>query len=203
MTAIYHITHVGNLESVVKHGALLCDNERKRLALDCESIAHQHIKDRRAQRLVPLPPGGTLLDYVPFYFGPRSPMLYSIHGGYVANHVEGQRTVVHLVASAEGIADSGLDYVFTDGHAVISYSEFFSDLKHLQRIDWEVMKAVYWHDTPDDGDRKRRRQAEFLVYNAVPWKQIMAIGVIADDMAQRVKAALSSWNQPLRPRPST
>lgn len=33
---------------------------------------------RRATRPVPLAPGGTLGDYIPFYFGTHSVMLYNI-----------------------------------------------------------------------------------------------------------------------------
>ncbi|WP_353620333.1 DarT ssDNA thymidine ADP-ribosyltransferase family protein [Geobacillus sp. AYS3] len=33
--------------------------------------AHTRIQDRRLTTLVPLPPYGTLHDYVPFYFAPR------------------------------------------------------------------------------------------------------------------------------------
>ena len=76
-TPIFHITHVENLASIIREGGLRCDREAAERGLAEVGIAHQHIKDRRAGRRVPLPPGGTLDDYVPFYFAPRSPMLYS------------------------------------------------------------------------------------------------------------------------------
>ncbi len=39
--------------------------------------------DKRAHRMVPVPPGGTLSDYVPFYFTPWLPMLMNITTGRV------------------------------------------------------------------------------------------------------------------------
>jgi hypothetical protein len=39
------------------------------------------------------------------------------------------------------------------------------------------MEAWYWNDTPDDPDRKRRRQAEFLVHGALPWDSVEFLAV--------------------------
>lgn len=77
MTDIYHITHISNLPSIIQHGGLYCDNLIPQRNLHPQGIAHQHIKERRARRIVNVAAGGTLADYVPFYFAPRSPMLYA------------------------------------------------------------------------------------------------------------------------------
>jgi hypothetical protein len=39
------------------------------------------------------------------------------------------------------------------------------------------MAATYWNDTDEDPDRKRRRQAEFLVHEFFPWELVSYIGV--------------------------
>lgn len=197
MTAIYHITHITNLRSVFAQGGLCCDKRRTRDGLECRGIAFEHIKERRARRPVPRGPRGTLADYVPFYFAPRSPMLYTIDRGNVPSYLEGQLPIVHLVASAENVQHSELPFVFTDGHADMDYSDFFADLEELENVDWDLMKEVYWHDTPDDGDRKRRRQAEFLVHDFVPWELIEVIGVINREIAAKVSSLLQ--NQEHRP----
>ena len=87
------------------------------------------------------------------------------------------------------------DYVPSrDGHATMSFSRFFTDIADLDQIDWEVMQAQYWNDTPEDPDRKRRRQAEFLVYNTVSWSAMLGIGVIDNRVEERVNTILSSHN---------
>jgi len=155
-------------------------------------IAHRHIKERRARKCVPLNPGGTLADYVPFYFAPRSPMLYAIHTGYVEGYSEGQGAILHLVTSIDTILTKKLPFVFTDGHAEMAISRFFHDLSDLDQVDWEIMKATYWNDTEQDNDRSRRRQAEFLVRDFFPWKLIEEIGVMNDAVADRVDDLLPS-----------
>ncbi len=142
-------------------------------------IAHQHIKDSRAKRKVPCAKFGTLADYVPFYFAPRSPMLYAISVGAVRDYRGAQREVAHLVTNAESIQEADLPFAFTDGHADIFVSRFFDELADLRlHVDWDVMRLAYWNDTERDPDRKRRRQAEFLVYRSLPWTLVIQIGVI-------------------------
>jgi len=185
-TSIYHITHVDNLATIVAKGGLRCDRRVAELKLAKIGIAHLHIKKRRAARRVPIGPRGTLEDYVPFYFAPRSPMLLSIHGGYVEGYTGGQRSVVHLVSSVERIVAAGLPFVFTDGHADVALSDYFVDLGDLAKVDWKIMAETYWADTDEDGDRKRRRQAEFLVHQFVPWSLVARIGVLDTRMVDRV-----------------
>ncbi len=194
MTPIYHITHLHNLPSIIGAGGLYCDHTRTLQAVDCIGIAHQHIKDRRANRRVPTCEGGTLADYVPFYFAPRSPMLYAIHTGNVEAYADGQRPVLHLVSSAESVAESGLPFTWTEGHAEIAFSEFFEGLPELRRrIDWEVMRAKYWNDNPPAViDRKRKRQAEFLVHRFFPWPLFDTIGVIDRAMKDQVAEILAA-----------
>jgi hypothetical protein len=181
---IYHITHVDNLQRIVAEGGLHCDRSAQRLK--SVNIAHIHIKERRLNRAVPLGPGGTVGDYVPFYFAPRSPMLYVISRGGVEGYADGQHPIVYLCSSTENVDRAGLQWVFTEGHADMVYTDFFEDFRHLDKVDWNLMKAKYWNDTDDDPDRKRKRQAEFLVYQFFPWNLVSYIGVCDDSIADRV-----------------
>lgn len=191
MTPIYHITHVSNLPGILADGGLWCDRLRATRAAGAVSIAHQHIKDRRAKRRVPVAAGGTLSDYVPFYFAPRSPMLFTISRGNVQGYSEGQQPIVHLLSTAETAAALHKPWTFTDGHAEMMISQFFTDLGQLlEAIDWTVMQSQYWNDTRDDNDRKRRRQAEFLVHEFFPWSAIRRIGVRDNTIQHRVELAL-------------
>ncbi len=192
MTDIFHITHIDNLSSIIRAGALFCDSTMNSDGVEHVGIAHMHIKARRAKRVVEIPPYGTLADYVPFYFAPRSPMLYAINGGYVEGYSEGQGAVLHLVSSVETILKAGLDYVFSDGHAELVISRFYKDPSDLDKVDWDVMKSRYWNDTEDDTDRKRRRQAEFLVSNFFPWNLVERIGVINGETKKEVESIIST-----------
>ncbi len=195
MTAIYHITHIRNLPEILRDNGLWCDRIVSERGLAHVSIAHQHIKERRAAKRVPVSAGGVLADYVPFYFAPRSPMLYSIHRGNVAGYSDGQKPILHLVSSAEVIQRRKLPFAFTDGHAPMNISQYYDNLNDLNQIDWKIMKETYWADTVEDGDRSRRRQAEFLVYQFFPFELIESIGVINRDMAAQATGLLQELKQ--------
>ena len=190
MTAIYHITHVDNLPAILQHGGLFCDADVASRCPTHRNIGYSHIKERRLTTPVPVGPRGALGDYVPFYFAPRSPMLFVIDRGGVPAYTEGQEPVLHLVASAEAVVAARLGFAFTDGHAVMAISGYFDDLGQLPRVDWNVMGARYWNDTQADQDRKRRREAEFLVHRFFPWALVEEIGTLTPAMRERVESLL-------------
>lgn len=145
---------------------------------------------------VPCAPYGVLADYVPFYFAPRSPMLYAIHKGYVTHYTGSQDEIVYLVSSVQAVLQRGLNFVFTDGHPVIRMTRFFNNTTDLNQVDWQVMRSRAWHDTDADPDRKRRRQAEFLVHRFFPWDLVEMIVVRGIDVRERVLGYLAGASYP-------
>jgi hypothetical protein len=197
LTKIYHITHIDNLSGILREGGLWCDAERLRRGLLVQTIAYQELKDRRSQLSVetldgrPVAAGGELADYVPFYFANRSPMLYAIHTGYVEGYTGGQAEVVYLVSSVERAVEMGTQWCFTDGHAVEALTEFFVSLDDLSRVDWTVVEHWSWHNRANNLDRKRRKQAEFLVHRFFPWDAVESIAVMTSAMTERVNNVIS------------
>ncbi|MFN0203329.1 MAG: DUF4433 domain-containing protein [Bacteroidia bacterium] len=109
--------------------------------------------------------GRQLGDYIPFYFGVRTPMLYVIQNGFNTVTPTPAENIVYCVSSVQKIIDLKLDFVFTDGHAVNSFSSQYtnSDVQNINSIiDENAIKSKYWIDE-NDLDKKRRKEAEFLV----------------------------------------
>ncbi len=182
---IFHITHVDNLAGILREGGLWCDAQRIARQFDNTNIGHRHIKQRRMSRPVMASVGGTLGDYVPFNFCPRSVMLYAVHRGH-QDYDGGQESVVHLVSSmriAEGI---GRPWAFTDRHAELAHALHFDDPSHLKELRWDVMDQMYWTDV------KEERQAEFLVHQFFPWTAVIEIGVMNSTVEQRVHSMIAA-----------
>lgn len=194
--SIYHITPINNLPSILNSGGLVAISRLKQEKIDYQDISYGHIQDRRGRTCVPCGAGGYLHDYVPFYFAPRSPMLYTIYKRNVPNYQEGQNSVIYLVTDINTIEAEGLDFVFTDGHAAMFYADFYTDLEALAHvIDWELMESKVWFDTEDDPNRKCKRQAEFLVHQFFPWYLIQKIGVINTTIQTQVREILRRCNK--------
>jgi hypothetical protein len=141
--SLYHISHIDNLASILRDGMLYSEAALLERGGPEAAVGMGHIKTRRLQIPVPCHPGTMVGDYVPFYFCPRSVMLYILYRG---NHPElayrgGQETIVHLeydfeelVLWAEG---EGRDWAISPTNAGASYTQFFADRSALRRIDWE------------------------------------------------------------------
>ena len=189
-TLIIHMTHVDNLASILAQGSLVSTAALDAAGMGHTNIAYSSIQQQRAAKAVPCGPGGSLHDYVPFYFTRRSPMLYTINRGNVPC-AGGQENIIHFVTTAQQIAALGLGFAFTDGHGIMSYTDFYDDLDDLGEVDWNVIGATYWHDTAEDGDRKRRKQAEFLIRDNCPWTAISHIVVRSAARATQVTGIIA------------
>jgi ssDNA thymidine ADP-ribosyltransferase, DarT len=194
-TYLYHITALGNLPSIATSRGLHCFNGMVRNGVQHESIAYESVQIKRARTAVTCGPRGCLHDYVPFFFAPRSPMLYAIHKGKVTCS-NGQEGLACIVSSIENVQAAGLNFVFTDGHGIMApLTNFYDDLGNLDKIDWKLMEAVYWRDTAEDPDRGRRRQAEFLVHEFFPWECVIGIGVNKASIIARVRDLLADLGE--------
>lgn len=192
-SATFHITHADNLMNIVREGRLWCDAQRISRGLASTNIGYSHIKERRMRHPVTVSAGGTLGNYVPFNFCPRSVMLFVVSQGH-DNYREGQQPIVHLVSSIETIRATGRPWFFTDRHADLGYANQFDTPDKLNEVDWSVMSLKYWSEP----EVKEKRQAEFLVHEWCPWEAIETIGVMDQAIATRVEAAIAGAGH--RPR---
>jgi hypothetical protein len=185
---IYHIVHVDNLASIVTDGWLWPDSvmaKRQGTAV----IGNNEIKADRLRLPVGCHAGTHVGDYVPFYFCPRSVMLYVIHRGNHPNvaYREGQGPVVHLVADMNEVVEWAVQakckWAFSDINAASRAADFFSDLGQLDRLDWSAIVAWQWASCRD------HKMAEFLVYLGFPWELVRGIGVYSEIAGRRAIAA--------------
>lgn len=195
-TLIYRMVHVDSLPTILARGALHAPASTPDDGLPYRTIHNPQVQATRHQKAVPCGPRGTVHDYVPFYFGPLSPMLLNLKTGRVDGYDEGQQPLVYLVSTAQSVAEAGCRYVFTDGHGLATFTNWFDDLAHLEAVDWGVVGERYWRDTLEDNDRQRRKQAEFLVLQSLDWNLIAGIGVLNTAMKARVEGILAE--HPLR-----
>lgn len=194
MTLLYRITHIDNLPDLLARGCDCSPNVAKAQGITKRSISHKDIMDKRENAVVRVAPGGFVADYVPFYFGPKSPMLYAIKEGKVEGY-QGQREIIYLVTAAEDVETARIPFAFTDGHAIMNYVGHYNRLADLPKVKWDIIRATYWNNFEDG---RCRRQAEFLVRERFPLTLVREIGVMDESVRNQVAALLEpSSLQPL------
>lgn len=177
---IYHIIHWNKLASVMKMEGLFCDAKMSTSPAPTGTIiGNENIKENRLTLPVNCHEGLCVGECVPFYFCPRSVMLYVIFRSNHPNlaYKEGQDPIVHLEldldATVQWAEQAGKKWAFTDRNAATRYTLFFRDLSELNKVPWDHVKNNYWSE-PDIKDGK---QAEFLVEQFCPWSLVNRIGV--------------------------
>ncbi len=193
---LYHIVHVDRLHSILNFdnlGQLICDSDVKEYNLPGTAIGMRKIKERRMNELVLNSyPGLYVGDCVPFYFCPRSIMLYILHQ---KNHpgIEykgGQEPIVHLVFKmAEVISWANRNcrrWVFTDSNAGSRYFNDYCNLLDINRLNWNAINTNNW-DTCKEG-----KQAEFLVEKSLPWCLMRQIGVYSLEYYHKVREVIAT-----------
>lgn len=189
---IYHIVNVDRLRSILDHGCIYSDAEVIRLGLGGTNIGMNTIKQRRLQLPVKCHPGITVGQCVPFYFCPRSVMLYVI---YRRDNPEllykgGQEPVIHLEADLTNVVQKATDasqrWAFTTSNAGAFYTDFYSSLQHLNQINWDAVAANQWAQA----DIKEAKQSEFLVHTSFPWELVERIVTYSESTASAVARVL-------------
>lgn len=187
---IFHICHVDRLASIVAAGGLLSDAAVVQAAVPGTVIGMNHIKERRLQELrLNSHPGLYVGQCVPFYFCPRSVMLFLIHRQNAdLAYKGGQGPIIHLEADLHAtVAWANAQprrWAFTLSNAGSRYFEDRADLARLGEVDWDAVAARNWSAC------REAKQAEFLLEHSFPWHLVERIGVLSQPIATQVAQTL-------------
>ena len=193
-TPILRFIHVDNLRICLQRGGLHSPNTTPNDGLAYKAIHDCEVQEKRLLKRVPLGLNGVIHDYVPFYFGFLSPMMLRLKTGRVIGYTDGQRPLIYLVTTAQQIRDCGKPFIFSDGHGLANFTQWFDNLDDLDNVDWDMVYQQYWaDDITGDNDRQRRKQAEFLVHQFCDWSLITEIAVIDDQMKMAVEQILTEF----------
>jgi len=165
------MTHIANVPHVLVHGIThrLSANANPKFTPIGDSTLIS------ARDGFVLDSGKTLGEYIPFYFGPRMPMLYVIQKGFNGVPVTHAQDIVYCVTSIQKVVDTNQEFVYTNGHAVDTFSSQYkpADIVNIEsQVDFQAVKVRDWKSLTDL-DLKRRMQAEFLVFGDLPFDAVL------------------------------
>lgn len=181
----FRLIHILNIPHVLQHGFV----HRTSSFADSKyvPIGDQTIIKIRSSRLV----GNNYVigDFIPFYFGPRSPMLYVIQHGYNGVKQYSPEELVYCIIRLDDIEKSPIRCVFTDGHALNMITKWYDKekLKDINRIvKYDDVYIANWVNE-DDRDLKRRKEAELLLLDELPVQYIRGFVVYNEEAKERLQ----------------
>ena len=189
-TLLYHITDVANLQSIFDEGSLLSDAAMRAAGKDVTEIGYATIKWRRLNSYsVDCCNGRFVGEFVPFYFCPRSPMLFTINKGNTGRPPGCQTSILHLVSDVGRAWSLNKAWAISDGNAGAAYTTFSNAKDVLDGVAWDVVRSDAW-----SGDRMHKKATEFLIEESYPIDLFFGIGVHNQQVADQVENILNRNN---------
>lgn len=161
----FRITHIDNMPHIIRYGIVKRDSPYRNEHF--VNIGDQRVIRSREETVIN---GCRISDYIPFYLGPRSPMLYVIQHGYNGVPRIEPEKIVYCVIKLDDLISNNIDCIFTNGHALNNLTSFYrqDDLIRINElIKFEDVYSVQWNSEVDI-DLKRRKEAELLIKNDLP-----------------------------------
>jgi hypothetical protein len=180
---IYHIVHVDRLVSIVADSCLWSDALMVQRREVGTAIGMSNIKARRLNELnLSCHPHLRVGHCAPFYFCPRSVMLYLIFKrNEELTYKGGQEPIIHLEADLHATigwaGENDRRWAFTLSNAGARYFEDRADIARLGDINWDAVQARQWSGNNVPGSFKEGKQAEFLIEQSFPWHLVERVGV--------------------------
>lgn len=186
---IFRIIHRDNLPWILDHG-LHCANSRERDP-SFVAIGNEEVISMRATRPVGVAPGGTIGDYVAFYFTPCSLMLYNIVTGWRVKQ-RARDEIIILVSSLRRVHADGIRFAFTDRNAVLNAALYSNDLADLSRINWTDLQNRDFKIDPERPDKKEKYMAEALIHQHLPVDSLLGIVCYNAPVESQIKTEIAA-----------
>ncbi|MDE5829206.1 MAG: DUF4433 domain-containing protein [Duncaniella sp.] len=183
----FRITHIDNIPHILRFGILQASSPL--CSPSFVSIGDTQVITSRKDLVIN---NIHISDCVPFYFGPRSPMLYVIQHGYNGVRRRKPEEIVYCVIRLADIISSEIECIFSNGHALSAITKFYpkdslSDINNI--IRYEDVYASKWNNNEYDIDIKRRKEAELLINDDVP-TQLICGYVVYNENAKSILKSL-------------
>lgn len=173
----YHMTHIDNLPKIFSEDALISKAEILKRKFQFNDISCAEVQGRRESKIVN---NLGLHEYVPLYFGPKTPMV-------AANNFQ-QEKIIFLLFDLTILQTPGC--VISDGNAASDRTKFkvFSQLSDLDILNINAIATSKYGQYTPENEQRRKKQAEVLIPNKLPLKQMLRILVFSSEAAGIVLA---------------
>jgi hypothetical protein len=177
---VLHMTDYANLESILKDKFIFSKNNMDSNSKKILDISNQSVQDARANITIK-ETGKNLHDYVPLYWGKKTPMVAALQAG--------NQSLVFLNFSTNLLAEN--DCVISDGNAR-THETKFKVLKAIEDLGFIDAKSVNTVKYATDPEVRRRKQSELLVLDRLNLKHLLFIVCYSNEVKYKILQLLSA-----------
>ena len=180
LSKLQHMIDFENLESIFKAGKIHCKNMMTSHGINYTDISNESVQDGRSKIVISCT-GKALHDYVPLYWGQKTPMVASLQSR--------NESLIFLMFSPNLLINH--QCVITDGNARSLRTKFkvYQALTDLNMLDPKSIKTLkYAHDE----EIKRRKQAELLVLDFLSLKNLLYIVCFSNVVKTKIEALMTT-----------
>jgi hypothetical protein len=177
---VLHMTHIDNLNSILKSKAIFSKKYVDQNVKTYTDISNKSVQDGRSGIVIPCT-GNELHEYVPFYWGRKTPMVASLQ--------DQNEDLIFLQFYSDILEEN--ECVITDGNARTSGTMFksYNDISDLNILDSKSINTVKYADDPEV---KRKKQSEVLVPNSIGLGHLKCIICHSEDVKTKVQSLIST-----------
>ena len=182
--ALYYITHIDNIPSILEKGIL--SHERMKEGIPYTPIFDNDIVNRRRNKFTA--DRRSLWHYANLFFQPRNPMLYRVIKNIGKRNLA-VFSVANTVLQKQGV-------FITDGIASNALTRFYRSSEGMQilQAQQEILQSRSWLSWMHSAELRRKLMAECLVPNQVDAGHIGKFIVSGGGAADLLPARLSPTN---------
>jgi hypothetical protein len=184
---LYYMAPVFNVPSVLDRGIL---SHHAAHPWGHTDFSLDEMQEKREQKIVPISKR-PLHDYANLYFVTHTPMQYVLTHDNKWDHEQiAQDELVFIeVDPVRAFLAPGM--VFTDGNAGRFLTQFYNNVDHLSRLDWEILGRK----RGSGSDYKRLKSAEVLVPDRIPVDWFTRVVVYSQGGANMLGLLLDRYNK--------
>jgi len=186
--SLWHLTHVKNINSIVKHGIYNHYKAHKNIGKSLTDISDNEVQRWRDSK--ELFYKRRVHEYVPLYINYDNLMVYKL------KRYEYQQQLCLIEVSLDVLSEN--DFLFTDRNAACYDAVFYKSSEDLKKLPWAVLQDDTWDWNDSNKLSKQQRQAEVLIYPEVHPKFIEKIYCSSKemyrDLSEKYKDLISNKN---------
>lgn len=171
---VSHMVHIDNFESIVQAGGLYSKNEMILKAINYKDIADSSVQSGRSEVYIK-ETGKPLHDYVPLYWGNKTPMVSAVR--------EHNESLLFLRFSTNLLSE--YDCVISDRNARSNDTIFreYSSIEDLEILNPKLINSHKYAKNGKESLAYKQKQAELLVLKFLPLKYMHSV-ICFDSMIQ-------------------